>query len=317
MSMLTPAQLTVFLTGIGYIMTDTERARFMRLDRQIFKDTTVLERLMKEGYSVVLVSTRLHKLRDLIRYRGGPYRPLSGMKVRDGERPSRSAKEAKYRKIYFHNSESGDSSSSEDKDPDSSNSKNKDPNWSNSDYEDVDEDSSSSGPGFQNPDWADVANVWLIITHRDHLAKDIKGRSVIRHPDFHYIEDSKNKLWPHDFRYPRGFSYEGISEKCAKVFDLWYPTRDYGHIERQVCCFEKEYMGMYFEFVQDWRGNERNIIFYMKLNEASPRIHKIANECDESIPHSSRVADLDDNFYATVKYEPDDGGPTMYSKIPL
>ncbi|KAL9119411.1 MAG: hypothetical protein Q9187_004035 [Circinaria calcarea] len=294
MSMLTPAQLTVFLTGIGYIMTDAERTRFMRLDRQIFKDTTALEKLMKEGYSVVLVSTRLHKLRDLIRYRGGPYLPLSGMKARRGGRPSRSVKEPNYRKLYFY--DSGDD------DPDSTDSDREDPDSSDSDYE---------GPE-KNPDHANIANVWLVITHRDHLTKDLEGRTVIRHPDFQNVEDSRNKLWPYDIRYPRGFSYRGISEECARIFDLWNRVGS-GHLERQVCCYEPEYEGN-LHFLQDWRGNMRNIIFYMKLNEASPRIHKIAN-CYMS--EASRVADPDDNFYATVEYEPSDGGPSMFSKIPL
>ena len=75
MSMLTPTELPVFLASIGYTMTDAERTRFMRFDRFIFKDTTALEKLMKEGYNVVLVSPRLHRLRDLIKYRGGTKLP--------------------------------------------------------------------------------------------------------------------------------------------------------------------------------------------------------------------------------------------------
>lgn len=69
MSMLTPADLTCFLAAIGYVMTKAERMRYMRLERQVFKDTTVVENLIKQGYSVTLVGPRLYRLWDLIRYR--------------------------------------------------------------------------------------------------------------------------------------------------------------------------------------------------------------------------------------------------------
>ena len=83
MSMLTPAELSVFLTSIGYTMTDAERTRFMRFDRFIFKDTTALEKLMREGYKVVLVSPRLHRLRDLVKYKGGSKLPPATLPFSD------------------------------------------------------------------------------------------------------------------------------------------------------------------------------------------------------------------------------------------
>ena len=267
MSMLTPAQLTVFLTGIGYIMTDAERTRFMRLDRQIFKDTTVLEKLMKEGYSIVLVSTRLHRLRDLIRHRGGSINPLSATTAEERE------DDVHMHKVIFGDSQSFSS-------------------------DDVD------------PDHIEIANVWLIITIKDHLAKDNEGRTVIRHPDFRYIDDCNSTLWPADFRYPRGFSYQDISEECAKIFDLYEWFRGSG-AERRVHCYEREVMGEYLEFLQDWEGNDTNTIYYMKLNEASPLIHEVRNDTRYGI------ADPDDKFYATLEYLPDNGDPRMFSKIPL
>ncbi|KAL9122052.1 MAG: hypothetical protein Q9187_001388, partial [Circinaria calcarea] len=135
MSMLTPAELLVFLASIGYIMTDAEKTRFMRFDRHIFKDTTALEKLMKEGYDVTLVSTRLHQLRDLMKNKEGLDHPFSINNVDD-------------RQI---------------------------PRWP---YRDE--------PSHEDPNRRGVANVWLIITHRDHLAKDKINRTVIRHPEFRW-----------------------------------------------------------------------------------------------------------------------------------
>lgn len=272
MSMLTPAQLTVFLAGIGYIMTNAERTRFMRLDRQIFKDTTVLEKLMKEGYSITLVSTRLHRLRDLIRHRGGSYCPLSATTVEYKEECIRSEQTYGYSEWF-------------------------------------------GGAKYQISDHIEVANVWLIITHKDHLAKDHKGRSVIRHPDFSCVTNSEGIPRSADLQYPRGFIYKDISEECATIFDIYNWTRGRGK-ERLFRGHEIENIGSLSNFAQDWDDNNPNTIFYMKLNEESPVIHEIKNKYDESIPRYG-IADPDDNFYATVEHCPDEGGPTMFSKIPL
>ena len=59
-------------------MTEKERTRYMRIDQQIFKTTFYLEKLIKDGYNVMLVSSRLHKIKDLIRNKDKNYFPLSG-----------------------------------------------------------------------------------------------------------------------------------------------------------------------------------------------------------------------------------------------
>ncbi|MCJ1360842.1 MAG: hypothetical protein MMC33_010851 [Icmadophila ericetorum] len=69
MSMLTPADLTCFLAAIGYVMTKAERDRYMRLERQVFKDTALIDKFVKQGYGVVLVGPRLNRLWNIIRYR--------------------------------------------------------------------------------------------------------------------------------------------------------------------------------------------------------------------------------------------------------
>ena len=67
LSMLSPSHLYRFLPAIGYILTEREKKRYMSLDREILKSTGYIDRLLKEGYSVTLVSTNLHELYDVIR----------------------------------------------------------------------------------------------------------------------------------------------------------------------------------------------------------------------------------------------------------
>ena len=59
-------------------MTEKERIRYMRIDRQILETTFYLEKLIEDGYNVMLVSSRLHKIKDLIRNRDKNYFPLCG-----------------------------------------------------------------------------------------------------------------------------------------------------------------------------------------------------------------------------------------------
>ena len=73
MSMLNPSDLHRFLPVIGYGMTESEKKRFMSVDREILKSTAYIDRVLKEGYHVVLVSSRLSEV----------YRVMRGKKVGD------------------------------------------------------------------------------------------------------------------------------------------------------------------------------------------------------------------------------------------
>ena len=85
MSMLTPADLMSFSTAIGYVMTAAEKTRYMRIDRQIFKTTAHIEKFIKDGYDVIIVSSRLQKIQELMYNRRKDYFPLSGKTARERE----------------------------------------------------------------------------------------------------------------------------------------------------------------------------------------------------------------------------------------
>ena len=67
LSMLSPSHLYVLLPTLGYKLSERERERYMSLDREILKSTAYIDRLLKQGYSVTLVSTNLRELYQVIR----------------------------------------------------------------------------------------------------------------------------------------------------------------------------------------------------------------------------------------------------------
>ena len=88
MSMLTPSSLTIFLAAISYVMTSSERKRYMALERQIFKSTAPIDQAIHQGCSVVLVGSRLNRIWDLIRHRdrGDGYNPISATTAKERKR---------------------------------------------------------------------------------------------------------------------------------------------------------------------------------------------------------------------------------------
>ncbi|MCJ1239691.1 hypothetical protein MMC14_007689 [Varicellaria rhodocarpa] len=93
MSMLTPAHLMSFSVAIGYVMTEAEKTRYMRIDRQIFKTTAHTEKLIKDGYDVVIVSSRLRKIQELMYNKRDDYFPLSGKTAKEKEEMERMFKD--------------------------------------------------------------------------------------------------------------------------------------------------------------------------------------------------------------------------------
>ena len=67
LSRLRSSDLYKFLPLMGYRLTHKERRTYMSLDREIFKSTAYIDKLIKEGYSVVLISPNLFEVRDVIR----------------------------------------------------------------------------------------------------------------------------------------------------------------------------------------------------------------------------------------------------------
>ena len=62
MSMLKPSELRVFLPILGYKMSKAEERRYMSVDREVLKSTASIDRLMREGYQVLMLSTNFAEL---------------------------------------------------------------------------------------------------------------------------------------------------------------------------------------------------------------------------------------------------------------
>ena len=62
MSMLRPSELRVFLPVLGYKMSKPEARRYMSVDREVLKSTGFIDRLMREGYQVLMLSTNFTEL---------------------------------------------------------------------------------------------------------------------------------------------------------------------------------------------------------------------------------------------------------------
>ena len=67
MSMLCPSDLYALLPMLGYRLNEAERTRYMTIDREILKSTTFIDRMIKEGYSVVLLSNNLREIYNVMR----------------------------------------------------------------------------------------------------------------------------------------------------------------------------------------------------------------------------------------------------------
>jgi len=67
MSMLCPSDLYTLLPMLGYRLSETERNRYMTIDRQVLKSTAFIDRMIKEGYSVVLLGNNLREIYEVMR----------------------------------------------------------------------------------------------------------------------------------------------------------------------------------------------------------------------------------------------------------
>ena len=67
MSMLCPSDLNNLLPILGYRLSEMERTWYITIDRQILKSTAFTDRMIKEGYSVVLLGNNFREIYEVMR----------------------------------------------------------------------------------------------------------------------------------------------------------------------------------------------------------------------------------------------------------